>query len=108
MNFKVNKYHNHKFHGFDSIKEAKRYSELCLLQKAGKISGLDRQVRFELIPAQYEDGKCVFRATNYYADFTYWEKGKFVVEDVKGVKTPEYKIKAKLMFRNYHIRIRET
>ena len=55
MNFKGNKYHNHKFHGFDSIKEAKRYSELCLLQKAGKISGLDRQVRFELIPAQYED-----------------------------------------------------
>ena len=35
-------------------------------------------------------------------------EGKFVVEDVKGVKTPEYKIKAKLMFRNYHIRIRET
>lgn len=93
---------------FDSQKELNRYGELRLLQRAGKISGLDRQVRFELIPAQYENGKCVFREANYYADFVYWENGKFVVEDVKGVKTPEYILKAKLMFQNYHIKIRET
>jgi len=60
-----------------------------------------------LIPAQYENGKCVFRAVNYYADFTYWEKGRFVVEDVKGMKTDVYKLKAKLMYYRHHIKIRE-
>ena len=112
MNFKGNKYHNHKFHGFDSIKEAKRYSELCLLQKADKISGLDRQVRFELIPAQYDTirnysktgkrlkdkQKCVERAVEYIADFVYTDTdGCEIVEDTKGKRTKEYIIKRKLM-----------
>lgn len=104
----MNKYYNKKKDGFHSIKEYKRYQELLLLQRAGKICGLDRQVRFELIPPQYDGKKCVYRAVNYYADFVYWEDGKFIVEDVKGYKTKDYNIKAKLMYYMHHIKIRET
>ena len=104
----MSKYHNRKYRGFDSVKEAKRYSELLLLQKAGKISGLSRQVSFELIPAQYQDGKCIERSCKYVADFTYWEDGRFIVEDCKGFKTDTYVIKRKLMLWRQKIRIRET
>ena len=104
----MNKYYNKKKDGFHSIKEYKRYQELLLLQKAGKICGLDRQVRFELLPSQYDGKKCVYRAANYYADFVYWENGKFIVEDVKGYRTKDYILKAKLMYYMHHIKIRET
>ena len=103
-----NKYGNTRSGGFDSLRERGRFRELQLLERAGKISGLERQVRFELIPAQYDNGKCVFRAVNYFADFTYWQDGKFVCEDVKGMKTDVYKLKAKLMYYRYHIKIKET
>lgn len=103
----MSKYHNKKSGGFDSLKERKRYYELRLLERAGKISGLTCQVRFELIPAQYKNGKCVERACNYIADFTYWENGNFVVEDCKGFKTDVYKIKRKLMLQKGY-QIRET
>ena len=78
------------------------------MQRAGLICGLERQVKFELIPAQYDHGKCLFRSINYFADFTYWENGKFIVEDVKGVKTDVYILKKKLMYYIHHIIIRET
>lgn len=91
------KYHNKRTSGFASKAERNRNQELLLMQKAGVITGLDRQVKFTLVPAQYENGKCVERAVNYYADFTYWKDGKFIIEDVKGVRTPEYIIKRKLM-----------
>ena len=104
----MTKYYNRRGKGFDSVKECMRYQELLLLQRAGKIQGLERQVRFELIPAQYSGGKCVFRACSYVADFTYWENGKFVVEDCKGYKTDVYKLKAKMMYFFHNIRIRET
>lgn len=93
---------------FDSRKEADRYAELCILQKAGIISDLQRQVQFTLIPAQYEGKKCIFKATNYYADFTYMQDGKLVVEDVKGFKTKEYQLKKKMMYYFHHIKIKET
>lgn len=102
------KYHNKKQNGFDSKKEFNRYAELALMQRAGKISDLQRQVRFVLIPAQYKDGKCVFRSCTYVADFVYIENGEKVVEDVKGFKTPEYIIKKKLMFQLFGILIKET
>ena len=54
-----NKFGNEKGSGFDSRKEARRYQELKLLERAGKITDLKCQVQFELIPAQCEDGKCV-------------------------------------------------
>lgn len=91
---------------FDSKKEARRYEELKKLELEGKISELQRQVKFEVIPKQ--DGE---RATRYIADFTYMENGELVVEDVKSPITREnsaYIIKRKLMLQVYGIRIREV
>lgn len=92
---------------FDSKKEARRYAELKLLQRAGKISNLRLQVPFELIPSQYIDKKCVERAVTYRADFVYTENGQTVVEDTKGMRTKDYIIKRKLMLERYGIQIRE-
>lgn len=76
---------------YDSKKEARRAGELALLVRAGEISELKRQPKFELVV----NGQKIAR---YVADFTYFDKdGKPVVEDVKGVLTPEFKLKAKLM-----------
>ena len=103
------KYGNKKINGFDSIKECSRWNELKILEKAGKINGLDRQVQFNLLPAQYDDdGKCVFRGVSYYADFVYWQHGKFVVEDCKGFKTKEYQLKKKMLYYFHRIKIKET
>ena len=104
----MSKYGNQKWGGFDSKKERLRYQELLLLEKAGKIQGLTRQVRFELIPSQYDGKKCVERACNYIADFTYWKDGEFIVEDCKGFRTKDYIIKRKLMYYFREIRIKET
>lgn len=125
-----NKYGNRKieYNGetFDSTKEYRRYTELLLLERAGAIQELQRQVPFELIPAFYEEiytgeyyqrgpqkGEpkrkrvCVEKAVTYYADFVYYEGGVKVVEDTKGFKTPEYILKRKLMLHVYGIRIKE-
>ncbi len=93
---------------FDSRKEANRYCELKLLQRAGQIQNLALQKEFELLPKQEVDGKTVERAVKYRADFTYEENGKTVVEDTKGVRTPEYILKRKLMLYRYGIQIREV
>ena len=68
------------------------------------------QVWFNLIPAQRdEDGELIERACRYRADFAYTLRdGREVVEDVKGVRTPEYKIKKKLMLWIHGIEIKET
>ena len=92
---------------YDSQKEANRWCELSLLQRAGKITNLQRQVKYELIPAQRIDGKVVERACTYVADFVYEENGNTVVEDTKGFKTKDYIIKRKLMLYLKGIRIRE-
>lgn len=104
---------------FDSKKEAKRWSELLLLEKAGAIRNLRRQVKFVLIPAQKEPdttgkrggtikGKLLERECTYIADFVYQEDGKTVVEDTKGFRTSEYRIKKKLMLFIHGIKIKET
>lgn len=93
---------------FDSKREYQRFCELRLLERAGKISKLQRQVRFEVIPEARANGKIVERKCEYIADFVYDEDGGTVVEDCKGYRTPEYKIKRKLMYWRYGIRIRET
>lgn len=94
---------------FDSQKEAIRYCELKLLEKAGKIRNLMCQFEFVIIPAQYIDGKLVERETKYIADFVYFdcERQCAVVEDVKGFKTPEYILKRKLMLKEHGIRVVE-
>lgn len=96
-------------HAFDSKKEATRYAELSLLERAGEISGLKTQVKFELLPKQ--DGE---RACTYVADFVYTDAktGERVVEDVKGYKKGQayavFTIKRKMMLFFHGIRIREV
>lgn len=117
---------------YDSKKEYNRWCELRLLERAGRITDLQRQVPFELIPAQYrtiETGErykinnlargiragdpktkevCLEQSVVYYADFVYQQDGRQVVEDAKGVRTADYIIKRKLMLWRYGIKIREV
>lgn len=88
---------------FDSKKEAKRYQELKLLERAHQIRDLKLQVPFILLPKS-EYGRDI----KYVADFTYYEGDKFIVEDVKGVRTSTYKVKKRLLAEKYGIKIRET
>lgn len=108
----ASKYHSRKITKdgitYDSVKEYRRFCELSLLERAGAIADLKRQVKFELIPSQRVDGKVVERPCNYVADFVYQEGGKMVVEDTKGFKTKDYIIKRKLMLQVHGIRIREV
>lgn len=92
---------------FDSTKEGHRWCELQALQKAGIISDLQRQVPYELQPAFYFKGKKV-RPIQYKADFVYTDGSERIVEDVKGVKTQEYKMKKKMMQYIYGIDIKEV
>ena len=120
-----NKYGNQKItidgETFDSKREALRWQELKLAESADAIRDLKRQVRFEVIPAQREPdergakggikkGKTIERKVEYVADFTYidTQTGELVVEDTKGMRTPEYIIKRKLMLQVHGIRIREV
>lgn len=113
---------------FDSAKEARRYCELKLMERAGQIEDLQLQKEYELIPAQYEtferygkkgqrlkDGKrCIEKSCVYKADFVYTQNGQQVVEDTKGYRDPasaayaKFVIKRKLMLWRYGIRIIET
>lgn len=126
-----NKYGNRQieYNGekYDSVKEYRRHDELKLLERAGKITGLQRQVKFELVPKQCEESTEVFkRGKNkglprpgkvlesdvcYVADFVYQQDGKRIVEDVKGYKGGAayaiFTIKRKLMLERYGIRIKE-
>lgn len=105
---------------FSSKKEAARYRELKLMERAKVVKDLKCQVPFEIVPKQQGE-----RAAHYVADFTYWElqalppeeqrlrpaaRGvwTFVVEDVKGYRTSEYVLKRKLMLLVHQIRITET
>lgn len=100
---------------FDSKKEMNRHTMLKKRELAGEISYLKRQVKFTLIPAQYSvvNGKrtCIERAVSYYADFTYIENGKLIVEDVKSNVTkalPAYILKRKMMLYFHKIQIKEV
>ena len=89
---------------FDSKAEAARWQELQMLERAGEITELERQVEYELVPKQKGE-----RAVKYIADFRYKDhEGKVVVEDTKGVRTPVYILKRKLMLRVHGIRVREV
>ena len=92
---------------FDSRREAKRWKELRQLEDIGEIRGLKRQVVFEVIPRFKLNGK-TYRPTNYVADFVYYENGITVVEDCKGFRTPEYRLKKKLVAYMLGIEIRES
>lgn len=108
---------------FDSAKEAARYKELLLLQRAGKIFGLALQQRYEIVPEHREPdtigprggkkkGKMIEPARYYVADFVYvTPEGELVVEDVKGYRDGQaynlFKLKKALMFDRYGIRVKE-
>lgn len=109
---------------FDSKREAARYQELKLLERAGVISFLQRQTKFQLIPDQHapsnavytkgprkgqrKPGKLLEHECSYIADFCYIQNGETVVEDAKGCRTEVYRIKKKLMLERYGIQIREV
>lgn len=84
---------------FPSAGERDRWIVLLALQKKGYIRDLKRQVTYDLNPGG---------AFKYEArwDFTYFEKGVFVVEDFKGFETEEFKKKKKLMLKLYNIDVK--
>ena len=109
---------------FDSIRESKHYKKLKEQEQAGKIKDLRLQVKYELIPKQVEVKERYSKKTGkrikdevktlelpvyYIADFVYTdEKGQEVVEDVKGMRTPDYVLKRKLMLYIHGIKINEV
>jgi hypothetical protein len=102
---------------FASQKEARRYQELKLLERAGEIMNLRLQVPYELqAPRIYVGGIEGLKTPRlpavlgkYVADFTYHDRRTgYVVEDVKGFKTPLYRWKKKHVEAQYGFQIRET
>ena len=98
---------------FDSRKEYYRWCDLRLLERAGKISELKRQVKYMLVPGQRDEaGKLIEREVSYIADFEYIQDGKKIVEDTKGYKRGAayqlFTIKRKLMLYKFGIRVKET
>lgn len=118
---KRNKYGSSKVEAdgivFDSQREASRYNQLKLLESAGIIRNLRRQVKYVLIPSQHsktefnkdKSPKVIEKECSYYADFVYIDEfGAEHVEDTKGMKTKDYIIKRKLMLHVHGIRIEEV
>lgn len=106
---------------FDSKREARRWNELRLRERAGEIKNLKRQVKYVLLPAQREPdtkgkrggnvkGRVIEREVSYYADFVYEDtfSGKLIVEDAKGMRTDAYILKRKMLLYFHGIRIREV
>ena len=93
---------------FDSRAEYRHWQHLCLLQRAGKIADLQRQVAFVLAPAVKLSGRTK-PALRYIADFTYTdlETGQRVVADTKGAITDVWRIKRHLMMAVHGIEVVE-
>lgn len=104
---KGSKYKNIKTKdGFDSNKERKRFFELELMQKAGVITSLNKQVCFQLLDTFKDKRGITERGVKYIADFVYYdnEKKSFVIEDVKSPITRKlsvYVLKRKLVKQKY-------
>lgn len=109
----MSKYHNRKVVYdsivFDSVKEKNRYMILKQYEEAGAIKKLQLQKSFELIPGFILNGKKI-RGIKYICDFYYYDNNlkKYIVEDVKGMRTDVYKIKKKLFEYKYNIEINEV
>ena len=112
-NPKPSKYGNKKTEdGFDSKAERDHYHTLLLAQHetvpSRRVVSIERQVKFELIPAQRIGGKSAELACAYVADFrVVYGDGRVEVQDVKGVRTPDYVIKRKLMLWRHGVRVVE-
>lgn len=107
---KRNKFGASKSGGYDSEREHRRDLSLKAKLRDGLITDLREQVSFILIPVQRDaEGNLLEHDCRYIADFVYRDrKGDTIVEDTKGVRTPEYIIKRKLMLLVYGIRIKEV
>ena len=81
---------------FDSQAEGRRYRELRMLKQAGQIEGLVVHPRYVVWTGRDKTGKA--EKIIYVGDFQYSENGRLIVEDVKGVQTVVFALKAK-MFR---------
>jgi hypothetical protein len=93
---------------FASKREAARYCELKVLERAGEIRDLRLQPSFEIIPAVELDGKKQ-RATKYIADFCFLDAdGVMIYEDVKGFRTEVYRLKRRLVKHVFGVEIREV
>lgn len=96
---------------FHSAKEAKRYGELKLLQKAGEITGLMLQPRYGLYVRPFMRDSVDFAELiscgDYIGDFQYYRGNEKIVEDVKGMKTPVYRLKKRIIEALYGITITE-
>lgn len=94
---------------FDSKAEARRYSELLLLLRAGEIRDLRRQVVFELVPGvKLWGAKRARPAIRIVVDFQYIENGVTVLEDTKGMETPMSLAKRHLMKALHGLEVRVT
>ena len=99
---------------FDSKREARRYMDLWMMQRAGEISGLRTQVKYELIPKQVHKDGTKERAIEYVADFVYEQGGETLVEDSKGFRDTSsaayrlFVMKRKMMLYFYGITVREV
>lgn len=85
----------------DSLKEARRFDELYVLAKAGKISDLILQPSFILQEGFRDKNGKHHREIKYIADFKYTKDGEVIIEDVKGFKTEIYRIKKKLLLHKH-------
>lgn len=87
---------------FDSKLEAKRYTELLMMERSGRIKELKLQPVFLLQPSFKKNGK-TYRKIEYRADFQYYDNklNKLVIEDTKGIETEAFKIKKKLFEYQY-------
>jgi hypothetical protein len=88
---------------FASKAEASRFVELKLLEKAGKIQDLELQPSFQIEVNGHR--VCVYKADFAYRDGATWER---VIEDVKGMRTPVYRLKKKLVEAQYGVTITEV
>jgi hypothetical protein len=109
----VNKYKNRPMNvlgeHFRSEREYRRYKDLMLMQSAGEISGLTREVVFTLAPGCKIMGERALPPLMYWADFVYcMSDGSQIVEDCKGFRTPVYRIKRHLMKTVHGIEVLET
>lgn len=99
---------------FDSKREARRYMDLWLMQRAGEISGLQTQVKYELIPKQVHKDGTKEKGIDYVADFVYQQGGETVVEDSKGFRDTSsalyrlFVMKKKMMLYFHGITVREV
>lgn len=110
--FKINKYKNQKTIinniKFDSKKEANRFVYLNMLLKANEIKDLELQKEFILQEAFDKNNKH-YRKISYIADFYYFDlkRNRWIVEDIKGIRTEVYKLKKKLFEYKYDLEIEE-